>query len=209
MSEGTVTVSLKERLAGIQARREALPEKDPLQVWVGKMLQAARDSLACGLEAQTTRLCDRMDEVLERTRSRLALEEERNSLRIELKWQAPEVDVAGFRKELSTAIRSGKFALPPVEVPQVLERVAILPLPELMELRSNLSWRRLRYLRSCRRPWNKPRPATEDQTVGLYNRQGVTGDVLETAAREAPLWVDDLLELERRFSAVDALLGLK
>ncbi|MEN9354964.1 MAG: hypothetical protein RL318_2289 [Fibrobacterota bacterium] len=202
-------MSVKERLALLQEAREALPEKEPVRRWLERMLLAARDSLACGLDAQALRLCDRSEAVLERARARLALEEERNSMKIELEWEPVASDVGAFRKELSLAIRAGKYALPPVEVPQVLERVATLALPELMELRSNLSWRRLRFLRSRRRPWNKPRTATEEATIGLYNRVGVTGDVLEMAARQAPLWVDDLLELECRFASIDAMLGLK
>jgi hypothetical protein len=202
-------MSLPGRLSALAEGRDALPEKDPVRGWIARMHQAAKDSLACGLYDQAELLCSRTEAALARARARLALAQEREAMRIELEWEPPGADAGAYRQELSRAVRSGRFALPPVEVPQVLERVATLALPELMELRTNLNWRRLRWLRSRRRPWNKPAPASQDQTVGLYNRQGVTGDVLETAAREAPLWVDDLLELERRFASVDAMLGLK
>lgn len=202
-------MSLKERLEALQAGRETLPETDPVRSWLSRVHRAAQDSLACGLQAQAQRLCDRSEAVLARAQARIALEEERSAMKIELEWEPVTADVGTFRKELARAIRAGKYALPPVEVPQVLERVATLAMPELLELRASLSWRRLRYLRSRRRPWNKPRPVSDEVTIGLYNRQGVTGDVLEMAAREAALWVDDLLELECRFAAIDAMLGIK
>lgn len=204
-----MSLGLAERLSAARKGCEELPEKDALRPWLVRMLQAASDSRACGLVSQAERLADRIEAVLERARTRLAVELERQSLKVEIEWEPPQRDVAGLRRELSAAIRSGRYALPPVEVPLVLERVAILGGDELLTLRGSLNGRRLRFLRSRRRPWNKPRQVSEEQTVGLYNRQGVTGDVLEMAARQAPLWVDDLLELERHFAAIDGMLAQK
>lgn len=197
------------RVSALQGAIEGLPEAEPQRRWLLRMLQAARDSRACRLEAQAERLLARAEAAMERLRSRLALEAERQALAVEVQWQAPERDVAGLRREVSQGVRAGRFALPPAEVPLVLERVAILGWDDLLAFRGSLNARRLRFLRSRRRPWNKPRPASQEQTIGLYNRQGVTGDVLEMAARQAPLWVDDLLELERSFASLDALLAPK
>jgi len=201
-------MSLPEQLESLTARRQSLADGEVLGPWLDALLRAARDSAACGLDAQAGILIGRMEDVLGRLEARQALDAERAAMTVEVEWSAPEADAAAMRQELSEGIRTGKYALPLAEIPILLERLGVMTAAQMLELRGQLSWRRLRWLRTRRRPWFKPRPKDDDLPVGLYNSQGVTGDVLETAASVAPLWVDDLLEQERHFGAIDRLLGL-
>jgi hypothetical protein len=189
-------------------RARELPAEESMIPWIEAMLRAARDSLACGLERQAERLAERLGCVLAHAEGRHAHDRERAAARVDADWQKPPSRAEQLRGEIEKAVRRGLYALPDAEIAVLLRSLAGMDEPRLLELRGQLIWRRTRWLRSRRRPWNRPFRPVEDAPVGLYNNQGVTADVLETASRVAPLWVDDLLELERLFAGVDRMLGL-
>lgn len=199
---------LSEALTALEGRSRELPAEEAMRPWLEAMLRSARDSLVCGLELQAKRLADRVERAVERAEGRRVRHQERAEARVEADWLPLPSRAEQLRGELEKAVRKGLYALPDAEIPTLLRRLTSLDERALLELRGQLVWRRTRWLRSRRRPWNRPFHPSEDATVGLYNNQGVTADVLETASRVAPLWVDDLLELERQFAGLDAMLGL-
>lgn len=70
-------------------------------------------------------------------------------------------------------------------------------------------WRRVRALRSARRPYDGAQhPGRRGLAWGPYNRASAVIETLERAAAVDPLWVDDFIERERAAAAIDALLGV-
>lgn len=70
-------------------------------------------------------------------------------------------------------------------------------------------WRRVRSLRSARRPYDGAQhPERKGLAWGPYNRASAVVETLEMAARVDPLWVDDFLERDRAAGAIDRLLGI-
>jgi hypothetical protein len=74
--------------------------------------------------------------------------------------------------------------------------------------REEAQWRRIRSLRSARRPYDgSQHPGRQGLAWGPYNRASAVVEALENAARRDALWVDDFLERERATGAIDRLLG--
>lgn len=74
--------------------------------------------------------------------------------------------------------------------------------------REEAQWRRIRSLRSARRPYDGAQhPGRHGLAWGPYNRASAVVEALEQSARRDALWVDDFLERERAAGAIDRLLG--
>ena len=138
-----------------------------MRPWAMRLIDAARTSLACGLEAQAFALIERVE------------------------CHFPK-DVEGPRR----------IAF------QVSWNVEGLPRAPSIEREKTL-WRRVRALRSARRPYDGVQhPGRQGLAWGPYNRASAVIETLELAARIDPLWVDDFLERERAAGAIDHLLGI-
>jgi len=142
------------------------PGAEALKGWAASLLQAARTSLACGLEAQAALL-------LEKARARLPVG-------------------SADRRKLELGVAWSPRGLPGVPSAR----------------REEAQWRRVRSLRSARRPYDGVHhPGRQGLAWGPYNRASAVVEALETAARRDALWVDDFLERERAAGAIDRLLG--
>lgn len=143
------------------------PSVARMRPWATRMLDAARTSLSCGLEAQAERLIERVEQAFP------ANTEGPRAISIQATWSAD--------------------GLPRTPAPK----------------REDDLWRRVRSLRSQRRPYDGAQhPGRQGLAWGPYNRASAVVEMLESAARVDPLWVDDFLERDRACGAIEKLLGL-
>lgn len=157
------------RIEEQQALWDALkaPVAVRMRPWASRLLDAARMSLACGLETQALGLLERVERRLPK-------------------------DVEGPRR-ISLEATWKTDGLP--RAPSVKREESL--------------WRRVRALRSARRPYDGAQhPGRHGLAWGPYNRASAVIETLELAAHVDPLWVDDVLERERAAGAIDHLLGL-
>lgn len=194
------------------------PKVQRLSVWFDRMISAAEDSRACGLDGQAERLLHRAAQELDRVRTRLDAEErDRPTLAVPEWHGALARDPAREAPRLASVLRRGR-------IPLVTRDRAVLGrwLDEVgrgnsgaeastavEEWRQRLLGRRLTALRAHREQRNLGDVYAEGVAVGPYNRRSALGDALERIRRTDALWVEEFLELEAGLRGLEAAFGIK
>lgn len=213
MSQGVA--ELRTAWAELLASR---PKVQALAAWFGRMLSAAEDSRACGLDGQADRILSRAAQELDRLRSRLDAEERERPMLAVPEWRgALRRDPALEAPRIASVLRRGR-------IPLVTRDRAVLGrwLDEVgrgnagaeaqtavAEWRERLLGRRLTALRARREQRNLGDVYAEGIAVGPYNRRSALGDALERIRHTDALWVEEFLELEAGLRGLEAAFGIK